>query len=199
MGRFWAYKEFFSFQGDNFSQNMFPGPVLPKIKIRITSVIYEMSLFFLGNLPTHKIEIWIESFWEIMARSYLLGLFYFSVRHEPVCKEQVRHMCYKPWKLQWSLGKFTGMLKCSYIVSLFLHPTLLQNVVICYFDKKTFFIKHPLLTPTFLGLFQQILLPIGFSPFLFVLYFSKSKISVGSIFLEQVTVLSSVIILMIIV
>lgn len=48
-----------SCQVDNFSQNMFPGPVLPKIEM--TTIIYEMNLFFLGNLPRHKIGIWIKN------------------------------------------------------------------------------------------------------------------------------------------
>lgn len=88
-------------------------------------------------------------------------------------------------------------LKCCYIISLFPHPTLFQTVVIYNFDKKTFSIKHPLLALIFLELFPQILLPIGFSPFPVVLYFSNINISVGSVFLEQVIVLSSVIIIIV--
>lgn len=91
------------------------------------------------------------------------------------------------------------MPKYSYIISLFLHPTLFQNVVICNFDKKMFFIKHPLLTLIFLEPFPEILLLIGFSPFPVDLYFSKINISVGSVFLEQVIVLSSVIIIIIVI
>lgn len=45
------------------------------------------------------------------------------------------------------------MLKCHYIISLFPHPTLFQNVVIYNFDKKTFFIKS-LACPYFPGAFS---------------------------------------------
>lgn len=86
------------------------------------------------------------------------------------------------------------LLKCSYIVSLLLHPTLFQNVVIYNFDK-TFSIEQTLFTLTFLELLLQIVLLVGFPPFPVGLYFSKSNFSVGSVLLEQVTMLSSLMII----
>lgn len=171
---------------------MLPGPVLLKIKRYHHYRIWNKFVFSWEHTETQNKNMDKE-----LLRNHPLDSFYFSGRDEPVCKEQVTHVYYKPWNLQWRFGKFTKnyakvFLHC-FIVPTF---TLFQNVIIYNFDK-TFSIKHPLFTLNLLEFFSQILLRIGFSPVPVVLYFSKSNM--GSVLLEQVTMLSSVIIVMIIV